>query len=394
MASTDADLSVMQAMADEAAAYGAVAAMQKPALHTEALSTSIRSTLVSSVAASRTALTDVRTGKMRAVRTDLLRERHDAAEETALSDKWQCFTNDNPACCVQRVWTWDRRRDDFAYVIDCRCIFCYRFVGTPQVEADHDWIFTVQHKRVPGTQCPACKACFICADCNQTNHGHMGSAHCQDFADDRRKKVMTQKTVVPFFHVAMKKYVFGEGVERIVRSLRFLDDEGKNFVGPQWVAKESRFENEVGQQRYSDMDYHREFMRTQVLASDFAAKFNEALDELKGHFHPAQHEWLDKLPRFRYLEPLVLEVKEDGVVRHYLVEEKLQGKYQKFNNNMGYVVNRPKNGLASLQEESDDDDSHMSDPEEDEEVDEESNADHHPYDGHIFHRKQVEPNYK
>ena len=86
------------------------------------------------------------------------------------------------------------------------------------------------------------------------------------------------------------------------------------------------------------MDYHKEFMRTQNIASDFAKKFNEALLQVEGHFLGEQSKGvIRKLPRMHFLEPTVVEVKHEGEERNILVEEFLEGDYKKFNSNMGYV---------------------------------------------------------
>jgi len=45
---------------------------------------------------------------------------------------------------------------------------------------------------------------------------------------------------LPSFSIAVKRESFGEGAERIVRKVRFLDERGR-YLGPVMVAKESRF---------------------------------------------------------------------------------------------------------------------------------------------------------
>ena len=145
---------------------------------------------------------------------------------------------------------------------------------------------------------------------------------------------------VPSFSVAMKDAVIGQGEERIVHQFRFLDDSG-NFAGPKWVAKESRFvvDGDDELQHQSRLTYHKDFMRTQVLAQRFATEFNHALDS----FRPESRNW----PRFRFLEPLVVELVEDGrhlahKQREIMIEEMLEGKYLKFNNNDGFVMTKGK----------------------------------------------------
>jgi hypothetical protein len=142
----------------------------------------------------------------------------------------------------------------------------------------------------------------------------------------------------------MRKTVFGEGAEKMVHKFRFIDSQSKKFVGDNMVAKESRFvdENKSYKQR---MNYHREFMRTQAIASRMAAKFNEAIDALSSDFpgHDAcaivGDHYRRNLPRINFLAPLVVEVR-DVVLGNYcmLIEPMLDvAKYEKFNNNMGYV---------------------------------------------------------
>jgi len=46
---------------------------------------------------------------------------------------------------------------------------------------------------------------------------------------------------------------------------------------------------------------------------------------------------LRQLPRILFIEPFVVEVMEKGHRMPYLVEKMLDGEYQKYNNNMGYV---------------------------------------------------------
>lgn len=145
---------------------------------------------------------------------------------------------------------------------------------------------------------------------------------------------------VPSFSVAMKDAVLGEGAERIVHQFRFLNEDG-NFAGSKWVAKESRFvmDGDDHLQHQSRLTYHKDFMRAQVLAQRFATEFNHALDS----FHPKSRNW----PRFRFLEPLVVELVEDGKhlahkQREIMIEEMLDGQYLKFNNNDGFVMKKGK----------------------------------------------------
>ena len=337
------EFAILKEMVQEAASFGAVAALGQPKLtQPHALSSSIRS-LVSSMTQCKTTLTHPKTGRPRRVRTDLLREKMvgSSEDDAALTEDWQAFHAGSQTHYLERVWTWDRQRDDFVYVMDPRCIYCYRLVASSLTSE------VPSTGTTPGSLCRDCKACFICDDCknNPTHHQeytHCKSLDCSTFLEDRRRKAMIQSQNVPSFSVAMKNFVFGEGAERLVRRFRYLDDQN-NFVGPKWVAKESRFVEEEEEDeksstlKSSPIDYHRDFMRSQMLAHDLAAKFNEALDGLLQRFPVGQHEWLKKLPRIRFLEPLVVELVEGCTKKTFLVEAMLEGRYRKYNNNMGYV---------------------------------------------------------
>jgi hypothetical protein len=78
-------------------------------------------------------------------------------------------------------------------------------------------------------------------------------------------------------------------------------------------------------------------MRTQALASEMAVKFNAALDQLVQKY-PRYASTLQALPRIRFLDPFMMEMVEaDGTKINQLVEDMLDGSYEKFNNNMGFV---------------------------------------------------------
>ena len=298
----------------------------------KSLSIPIRS-IVSSMTSCKANLTHPTTGLPRRVKTGFLREKIGAVDDNALTSDWQAFRASSSTHYLRRVWTWNQRKDSFDYIMDPRCIHCFRLVASEMATGD-----TIQFSR-----CPDCKACFICHEC-QTNHAMMPelyqrhSTSCREFLHDRRHKAMIENKNVPSFSVALKKLVFSEGAERLVRQFRYLDDQN-NFVGPKWVAKESRFVDEEAQGSgfQSQIDYHRDFMRSQMLAHQLAADFNRALDDLSQYFPLSQHAWLKKLPRIRFLEPLVVELVDDGRTTFFLIETKLEGRHRKFNNNMGYV---------------------------------------------------------
>jgi hypothetical protein len=73
MADDTEDFSTLRAMVAEADSFGALASFNKPSLSTDSLSNIITS-LVTSLASSKTEMTDLKTGKSRSVRADVLRE--------------------------------------------------------------------------------------------------------------------------------------------------------------------------------------------------------------------------------------------------------------------------------------------------------------------------------
>ena len=85
------------------------------------------------------------------------------------------------------------------------------------------------------------------------------------------------------------------------------------------------------------MDYHREFMRSQDIASNFAEKFNEWMSQSQTHFTKESQRTPSNLPRIKFIVPTVVELNENGAEKNMLVEEFLEGDYKKFNSNMGYV---------------------------------------------------------
>ena len=91
------------------------------------------------------------------------------------------------------------------------------------------------------------------------------------------------------------------------------------------VAKQSRFVELEGSYE-SRMNYHREFMRTQALASRFARYFNAEIDALVNYFDPVHHGWIARMPRIKFLDPLVVEVvQDDGTELNILIETQLEG---------------------------------------------------------------------
>jgi hypothetical protein len=318
-------------MVKEAESYGAMATFNKPSLSTDSLS-NIMTSLVSSLATSKTELTDMHTGNSRAVRMDVTRERTGAPDDLALTDDWQTFRNSSDSHYVRRVWSWSYEKGNFVMLMDPRCIKCYKVVGTPSFDA---------HPSL-GVKCPNCQACFVCFACERQGKldAHCKSPDCQEWLEDRRRGSIIPRSI-PSFSVGMKNQIFGEGVERIVHKFRYLSEDDK-FIGPKMVAKESRFVEEHGSYRQR-MDYMSEFMQTSAIASEFATKFNRAIDSLTGRIQEPHAGWIKKLPRIRFLEPLAVECiagrSKSGKRKEFniLIEELLEGKYEKYNDNMGMV---------------------------------------------------------
>ena len=326
-------------MVNEAEKYGSKATFNRPDLSCDSL-TNIVSSLVSSLNTSKTEMTDLKTGTSRTVRADIRRERKGEPDDESLNRNWDAFYSTKDAVdYIPDTWTWNYQQDKFVTVIDPRCVGCYKQVGNKAFEADES----------KGFRCPACKACFFCHKCITRGvfKSHREGSVCPRYSRDRRNGHFV-KQGIPSWSLAIKKLVYGEGAERIVYKVRFLNEKSQ-FFGPKMVAKESRFLEAIGDISNSDgaddgdynskLAYHEEFARTQTLASQFAGKFNVALDSLVDHFDSRFHPWLKRMPRMRFLKPMVVEAfvgSDGGKTRNILIEEQLEGEYKKFNNNMGW----------------------------------------------------------
>lgn len=306
-------------MVAEAEAFGAKSTFTAPSLDSTSLS-NIVSSVASSLTSTKSEMTDLATGETRAVRQDVRSERHGTADDLHPTDEWQLYGVMSSKSVglstksVGRIWSW--LNDEFVLLRDPRCIHC-------KEDGESMW-------------CPGCNAVAICGRCADTEVHH--EVKCRFLKDDYQSgRIMTKD--LPSFSVAIKKPIFGEGAERIVRKFRFIDHES-NFIGPKMVAKESRFVNPSSLKAYNDKRaFHAAFMRTQVLASDIASHFNKAMDDLKSHFvKELNRAWISRLPRIEFIEPLVVEVRDGPVEkRSMLIEQFLVGEYIKFNNNMGFV---------------------------------------------------------
>jgi len=165
--------------------------------------------------------------------------------------------------------------------------------------------------------------------------------------------------------VAFKKMAFGEGSERLAHQFFEIEEDGVTVIGPPLVAKESRFieEKEEKIRIFSDKnlnkisknslspsniedkwvdrdDFAKRFCKLQYTACNAARMFNLKLDEIKNLD--------DDTPRISFLECSIYylndEKKGDYAV---VVEKKLHGKFQKWNNNNGWH-NGQKNTRPSL----------------------------------------------
>lgn len=131
--------------------------------------------------------------------------------------------------------------------------------------------------------------------------------------------------------VAVRTHILGEGAERVVYLLREFN-AAREFVGPQLVAKDSRF-LDPGQ---SKMAFHQVFCRTQRRANVLAVKFNDALRlACRRARRPV-------LAEVRFLECSLYKLGDNAAGEPdtcgYLVEKMLDhSKYTKWNGNAGFV---------------------------------------------------------
>lgn len=319
----DGDFQVMHDMVQEARHFQCNALFLKAAIHTSSLS-KIITNVSSLIAASKVEMT--RCGSQLQIRKDVLRERRYAPDDEALNGEWSVYDTSRHKVynTVVRVWAWDADKDDFVCLMDPRCVICYQGVASSEsMEADAN----------KGILCGGCRSCFVCHDCDgKVQHRQKHSmTECSKWLQQRRRGFIIQRSI-PSFNIAIKNKFFSEGVERLVAKVRYLDSK-RNFIGARAVAKQSRFVEEENSYE-NRMDYHRQFLRTQAIAAQMAREFNNATSKLDM-----------KVPGVEFLDPLVFELaNERGEEVNHLLEDMLDGKYEKFNNNMGFVSygkNRP-----------------------------------------------------
>jgi hypothetical protein len=92
------------------------------------------------------------------------------------------------------------------------------------------------------------------------------------------------------------------------------------------VAKESRF---AGNYYERNMAYHKNFMRTQNIASSFARRYNDALDDARRYLNAGSQPCFSSLPTIEFIEPIVAELMENGEEKNILIERYLEGEYTK-----------------------------------------------------------------
>lgn len=326
----DDDFQILQDMVNEAQAFHSNATFYRArgALSTDSLS-NIFTCLSSFTAVSKLELTTRIESRQLTVRSGVLRERLDAPDDLVLDDGWKLYKSSSMENGVIRVWSWDRVKDDFVCLLDPRCIVCFTVVANCEtMEADPD----------KGSLCGECKACFACHACRDSAELYQrhSSAECKRWLKKRRRGEIIVKPL-PSFSIAIKNAFFSEGVERMVAKTRFVDVVNQ-FVGKKMVAKQSRFVEEDNSYE-ARMDYHRQFLRTQSISSAMARKFNAALQSNADNFQ-------GNPPRIRFLEPLVFELADENQQEtNQLVEEMMEGRYEKFNNNMGFVRHDAQRGV-------------------------------------------------
>jgi hypothetical protein len=303
-------------MVSEADAFGAKSSFTAPSLNTSSLS-NIISSVSSSLTSTKTEMTDLATGETRTVRQDVRSERQGTVDDLGPTEQWDLYGL-TQAKSVGRIWSWSSTKDDFVILQDPRCIFCKK----ESINSTIQW-------------CASCKVAAVCVDCeSKMATDHEGSNLCCSLRKDHLwGKIVAME--LPSFSVAVKVPIFGEGAERIVRKFRFID-QNSNFIGAKMVAKESRF-IDPAQSYNKERAFHANFMRTQRRASEVADQFNEAIDDLQYNVAKEHKDWVGRLPRIKFVDPLLVEVREGIDKKHILIEQYLEGKYEKFNNNMGFV---------------------------------------------------------
>eukprot|EP00956_Cyclotella_meneghiniana_P014296 scaffold21342_cov66-Cyclotella_meneghiniana.AAC.12 len=329
MADHKEDFSVLNNMVNEAKSYGSQASFGRPSLDSESLS-SLVSSLASSVTSTRTEMTEAKSGKSKPVQS-VTREKSDTPDKEG---NWHYYETDKSFRVVS-ISTWQYKKNKYTKLVDPRCAICFDHVG-------------YKSSITTGIVCGKCNSYCICHTCIGNNDYLMTMHRAKQVGrhmsecDKNLTKICNGDLVMkplPSFFIAFKEKIFGEGAERMVRKVRFIDTRGQLIDNHRYVAKESRFiENHENKQQ--QRDYHINFLRTQNIAADYAKQFNEDLGNIHTHFnrlHPDTRMHLENLPRIEFIEPMVVEVVDGPKRKCFLIEKLLDGEYKKFNSNNGYI---------------------------------------------------------
>uniref|UniRef100_A0A7S2K561 Alpha-type protein kinase domain-containing protein n=1 Tax=Leptocylindrus danicus TaxID=163516 RepID=A0A7S2K561_9STRA len=329
-------------MAEEAKTFGAVASFEKPSLCAESLG-SVISSLATSLTSNMSEMT--KGGQKRAVRMDISRERKGISDDLRLTNDWSIFHGRY----VGKFLCWSLEKNDFVELFDFRCHNCGKDTRLENISTE-----------IKESAC-FCAHCLGASFCNKECLKAGLQSHKEGGWFRRcinaKKMIMEEKirrVPLPSYTVAIKNQIYNEGAELMVRKFRFVSGN-YSFTGIKYVAKESRFVEDP--KEYDES--HRDFLRTQAMASDMAKSFNRTIDDLF-HFSPPNSKWREKvkmLPRINFLEPIIVEIFDaDGKPSRLMIEPFLEGKYEKFNNNMGYVKGAS-NQLSVIAEEEEGDSS-------------------------------------
>lgn len=236
MADGKEDFSVLNDMVNEAKSYGTQATFGRPSLDSESLS-SLVSSLASSVTSTKTEMTEAKSGKSKLVQ-DVMREKCDTPDTEG---DWWVYDQQHSSRVVS-VSTWQYKKDKFVTLIDPRCAMCYGEVASEGVNK--------------GLVCNKCYSYSVCSSCQASYGDHESYIMAMHRAEragrvsdckSKQQKFRSGELIMkrlPSFYIAIKEKIFSEGAERMVREVRFLDAEGR-FIGPGYVAKESRFIGEM-----------------------------------------------------------------------------------------------------------------------------------------------------
>ena len=152
-------------------------------------------------------MTELRTGELRQVRMDIVREKLHTLDSEGT---WKNYAVDDESRYVWNFWAWtwnERRTGGFTKIVSRRCMHCYSEDGLHS--------------------CSDCKAAFLCRNCfreGNTFVDHRASNNrSESECDSLLKRIAIgsllhkEEEQLPSFCIAVKDQAFGEGAERIVR---------------------------------------------------------------------------------------------------------------------------------------------------------------------------------